>query len=448
VRGSDPDGDSLTYAITGGNPDGLFDIGSDGKIILVKDLSTATQPFYDLVIRVTDPGGLQASGTVRLIIHDTSVGLTGDTEGIEGTTDIIRFKFVRVSSDNTAPLMVFFTKTLYQNQLSKADFADTPGRADIFDGTSIVIPANASEYIIELTPIVNNDTFPLERLALTVKPGNDYAVAGSNADPPDPNESSNALDLHRWVYLRVYDKVQPFANGTPSASDGNKAHRNDVVQGVIGDCNLMAAMAALADKGSAFLQSPSMIRDNDQSTNPLDYLVRLFNGEGIPFDVPVNFALTRGHDAADPSGDYDANGVEIWPQLLEQAYAQSKGGYASIDNGEHVDLVWTALTGRNAWRHDVRASTDAQIAQIISEAVQADKVVILGTKPGAPWLVGNHAYYVRQDSSDAAGIVTKLFLYNPWARHPEVQGLDGDQETIVVAQFSANLSWVYVGDRP
>jgi hypothetical protein len=96
----------------------------------------------------------------------------------------------------------------------------------------------------------------------------------------------------------------------------------------------------------------------------------------------------------------------------------------------------------------VRASTDAQIAQIISEAVQADKVVILGTKPGAPWLVGNHAYYVRQDSSDAAGIVTKLFLYNPWARHPEVQGLDGDQETIVVAQFSANLSWVYVGDRP
>jgi hypothetical protein len=50
------------------------------------------------------------------------------------------------------------------------------------------------------------------------------------------------------VLVQVVEKLQLFADGKPNKPDGNPIDRNDVIQGGVNDCNVMAAIAALADK--------------------------------------------------------------------------------------------------------------------------------------------------------------------------------------------------------
>jgi hypothetical protein len=144
-----------------------------------------------------------------------------------------------------------------------------------------------------------------------------------------------------------------------------------------------------------------------------------------------NNLLSNGNDMAQITRDYlewtNSHGiteraVEIWVQLYEKAWAEVKGSYNNVGNGGHCDDVWKALTGKNGTRTSVSGNTHAEILQIIDNAINAGKIVCLGTETpqnslGIAIPIGfaaPHAYYLTGNS------ITNYIMKNPW----------GDQITI------------------
>jgi VCBS repeat-containing protein len=72
VAASDPDtGDTLTYAITAGDPDGAFAIDAATGEITVADssqLDFESTPVFDLTVTVTDAGGLTATASAQITL--------------------------------------------------------------------------------------------------------------------------------------------------------------------------------------------------------------------------------------------------------------------------------------------------------------------------------------------------------------------------------------------
>ena len=74
VVGSDPDGDTLSYAITAGNSSGLFAIGSTtGKVTIAKALDYETATGHTLTITTSD-GTLTGPATVKVTVSDVDEG--------------------------------------------------------------------------------------------------------------------------------------------------------------------------------------------------------------------------------------------------------------------------------------------------------------------------------------------------------------------------------------
>jgi hypothetical protein len=73
VAGTDPDGDTLSYAITGGNTGGAFAIDSaTGRITVASptSLDFETTPVFTLTVQVRDPGGLTGTAAVTVRLSD------------------------------------------------------------------------------------------------------------------------------------------------------------------------------------------------------------------------------------------------------------------------------------------------------------------------------------------------------------------------------------------
>ena len=75
VTASDPDaGDTISYAITGGNADGAFAIDANGQITVANGslLDHETAPSRTLTVTVTDSGGLTDTATVTVGVTDVN----------------------------------------------------------------------------------------------------------------------------------------------------------------------------------------------------------------------------------------------------------------------------------------------------------------------------------------------------------------------------------------
>jgi len=220
---------------------------------------------------------------------------------------------------------------------------------------------------------------------------------------------------------------------------------NDVIQGHVGDCYFHATLAQLAEHHPDVIQNA--ITENTATAQANDFNVRYFDASGNEQTEVVEFELTRGLDAVALSGDYDASGVEVWTHILEQAFAQTQGGYANIDEGGHADRTWEWMTGVDASFEDLQGpffqSTDQEVADAIDAALGDNKSVMLGTvvTPGdSTILVGNHAYSLSSVDRNGAGEITAILLYNP---HGQMVGT-----AIPVDRFNENFAFLYTGDEP
>jgi hypothetical protein len=204
--------------------------------------------------------------------------------------------------------------------------------------------------------------------------------------------------------------------------DAGDVDDKDINQGYIGDCFLLASIGEIARVSPAMIKH--MIKDNKDGT----YTVTLYQKEGglwagikSAFGDPSFKAVAVTVDgnfpaggSASPNAGQDVVGgkKEIWPQLIEKAYAKLHGGYSGIDKGGSPQDALEALTG-----HKVKEKSVGGVSlKDLQAAFQAGKPIVMNTpdKPTLPYnLVGDHAYMLDDIVVDAKG-AAQIKLRNPW----------------------------------
>jgi hypothetical protein len=223
------------------------------------------------------------------------------------------------------------------------------------------------------------------------------------------------------------------------AGDGSAIHPNDVAQGAIGDCYLMAGLMAAAHQNPALLQN--LIRDNGDGT----YTVTLYEqrmwagifptGEYEAVEVTVTADFPVGEVTRDgvtyqvtPHANYgdEAGGqTEVWAALIEKAYAERHGGYGEIVGGWPSDAM-TALTGMPSTTHGASSLSLEALGEMMDNgymmSISTRQDGFLGWGFGGAsefyveqGFVGSHAYTITAVDVEA-GTVT---LQNPWGWNGE-----------------------------
>ncbi len=208
------------------------------------------------------------------------------------------------------------------------------------------------------------------------------------------------------------------------ARDVEAVDVKDVKQGGAGDCALLATLAALAStpEGRAVIQS-AISENRSQNGDVVSYTVtlhkpvphflgaRTFSEVKVTVEPPfvLGHAVSRGGQEAPQAGDSH----EVWPLVIEQAYAKVRGGYNQTCRSDAPFRAMEALTGKPATQH--RLGWLGYTAKQIAADCAARKLVVLDTKKtidGASKLAPGHAYQVAGTYVENGALYFQL--HNPW----------------------------------
>ncbi|HLK39331.1 MAG TPA: C2 family cysteine protease [Polyangiaceae bacterium] len=223
----------------------------------------------------------------------------------------------------------------------------------------------------------------------------------------------------------VHDDIVSPVLFAKQGGDVDAIDPKDVRQGRLGDCALLACVAGLSatPAGRALLRN-AVVANTDERGQVTSFTVTLHERRtqwlGPPtfraVRVTVAAPYVVGH--ANPRlGDRGER--EIWPVVVEKAYAQLRGGYDTIDRGELPADALSVLTGRDA--SFVRLGLIGRLlprygTPDLGADLAAGKVVVLSTPPGldknAFHLEPKHAYYAI-GITDVGGKPC-VRLGNPW----------------------------------
>lgn len=191
---------------------------------------------------------------------------------------------------------------------------------------------------------------------------------------------------------------------TPLFVDGPQY--DDINQGAVGDCYLLAALAGLADT------DPVIVRQMITALGDGTYAMRFYDQGNevylrLDADLPVNSSGGLVYAKAGPDG-------ESWVALAEKAYAYYRYGqntYASLSGG-WMSTVFRQITGGYT---DTRSTNRpaVEMYNYFADHLSAGRSVTLGTNYDAVSpIVGNHAYTVM--SVQLQGGQRTVTIYNPW----------------------------------
>jgi len=181
-------------------------------------------------------------------------------------------------------------------------------------------------------------------------------------------EAGKGASQVTWVRAMDFSKpdttmkaAHPHLHNSDMCLFEGKIEAKDILQGALGDCWLLAAIATLSEHegaiGSLFLTPEVDPRGK--------YSIRLFDPQAGQWQtVVVDDFVPCERDRRAPDGvrrDRDGvpeaqyarpHGREIWAMLLEKAFAKFCGGYAAIEAGI-TEWGIVCMTGGNAWRYEV-----------------------------------------------------------------------------------------------
>jgi len=196
-----------------------------------------------------------------------------------------------------------------------------------------------------------------------------------NVSGDDANQSSGRTDAE-VVWVRASDfhrrdmrerPEKPSVHGSAMQLFDGEIEAGDVLQGALGDCWLLASMAALAEHPGAI--------NNIFLTKELNprgkYYLRLFDPkEGkwktivVDDHVPCKRStrgapdgIARGQDGCPMTLYSHPHDNEIWVMLLEKAVAKLCGNYHTIEGG-FTEWGIHCLTGGPGWRYTCRKLPD------------------------------------------------------------------------------------------
>jgi hypothetical protein len=272
------------------------------------------------------------------------------------------------------------------------------------------------------------ETLEDEKWRLRILSGTRTVATGNGAARPLPELHGSA---RRWLEVEGV----PFVKGE---GDPTEVHESDPRQGQLGDCYLISGMISLAhtEKGRARLRAmiterapgefvvslrgegQFLITRKDRLTEKVDprliYDTRVNVDRRLPVDASGELVFAGRADTA----VVDSKTLhELWPNLIERAYAQSAGSYEAIASGWTGDVF--RIAGGDVHRHKAASMTDAELDAVLTKALRGDHAIAVssGEEPGplagSLSVVRDHAYALMQARD--GGYV----LYNPWgASHP------------------------------
>ena len=224
---------------------------------------------------------------------------------------------------------------------------------------------------------------------------------------------------------KIDEDLTLFVRGKNDADD---VELNDVNQGQVGDCFILAALGAIAKQHPEKIKQ--IITDNgDGSFNVKIYKPDL-SGNYVGTTQKVDGKLVGdGHakygDMAKTNGKEQK---EAWTVLIEKAYIQANGSYSEANKGGSARNVLTAITGKEAI-----TKKDYKPEELVG-LLTSGKAVVMSTPENLDGLNGQtknkfqntyklvtqHAYVLSEVKKDDKGRDIAV-LYNPWGtQHAEV----------------------------
>jgi hypothetical protein len=200
------------------------------------------------------------------------------------------------------------------------------------------------------------------------------------------------------------------------AGDTSAVSVNDIHQGQLGDCFLLSAFGEEALFHPAAITN--MIHDNGNGTETVTLYVdrngRLPDFSSASFKstaVTINNSFSGSSVNNGATQDVVGNLKEIWPQVVEKAYATLGGGIGSIANGGSPLIALEELTGHSTTSMSAANPTLA----VLTKEIAAGDLIVMDTssRGGLPYgLVSNHAYMFEK--LNGTGSSATVQLHNPW----------------------------------
>jgi hypothetical protein len=177
---------------------------------------------------------------------------------------------------------------------------------------------------------------------------------------------------------------------------------DDVRKGAAHDCYFASAMASVANERPEVIRNA--IKDNKDGTYTVTFYndgnksdkVEITVDSQLYVDSSGNLKYSRGVDK-----NADGKSDELWPAIMEKAYAKWKGGYDAIGNGtDDVAMAISEITGKDATYTYTDTSRSSQFYSI-RNALRNDRPVTAGTFGGekdekydSNGLTAHHVYSV------------------------------------------------------
>ena len=218
-------------------------------------------------------------------------------------------------------------------------------------------------------------------------------------------------------------KGTPFVQGP---GDGNAVHPSDVSQGQLGDCYLMSSMAAIAQRNPDVIKNAITV--NKDGTYTVTFYEKapfwkVWDSSYHPTQVTVkpDFPARNGNPVFAQPGDGSGDNKELWPMIIEKAYAQKNGGYNSIGNGGTADGPMSLLTGKDSSMDGGRRYNDwfgwGMSFDTLADKWDKGEALTTGTKDSGDGplfkndtLVKSHEYYVTNVDRTNKTVTVR----NPW----------------------------------
>jgi multidrug efflux pump subunit AcrA (membrane-fusion protein) len=216
---------------------------------------------------------------------------------------------------------------------------------------------------------------------------------------------------------------------------------DDALQGQVGDCYFIAALASVAKTHPELLAKA--VKTNRDGT----YTVTFFENKKGPGPLePVS--ITIDGTFANRSGrlEYAAarETKELWPMIFEKAYAAWKGGFDAIEAGMSATAL-EALTGTKPDFFAVTSNSNpTELWNNLKKVTSGGGCVVALSKPWDPseqGVVADHAYtLLGVEEKNGQKFVQ---LRNPWGeREPGQDGRDDGIFSMPLEKFMTSFATV------
>lgn len=302
---------------------------------------------------------------------------------------------------------------------------------------------------LDVTNVLSNPRIAAPGTVLHFKRGVQevtYTVPADGTAPPSlaiTAKPGDKIDVHvgdkkkRWASLTVAGAAtlapdRDSKNTTLHAVTG-KAYVDGVAatdpkQGDVGDCWIIAALSAIANV------KPQAIKDLIDSRADGTYDVRLQKWDGRRFAVATeNVKLSLYEQGGALAYGSSTDDDELWPSIVERAYAQWKGSYDSIAVG-YPYAAFEALLGVKGVHTPFDAVDENAVWQSVLAAKTKPTVAVTKPKLSDDGMVADHAYTVL--GGHMKNGVRYVELRNPWAStEPAGNGPDDGVFSLSLAEY-------------